>query len=106
MKKYACHRLYGADRESVFHAQSVVCIDESGFVSSFYPLSCETSHTEWVGGVVILSSTMDMKLENNFAFMLQKYYSPQEKNLYAWHLSNFDFAKDDFSSQTVLSRLK
>jgi hypothetical protein len=106
MKRFACHRLYGADGKLDFHSKVIVCVDETGLYHSFSPLQDEVRDTEWIGGIVLLSETEDMKLEPDFACMLQKYLSSDKGAKYAWHISDFDFAGENLTSQSVLRRLK
>lgn len=105
MKRFACHRLYGTDDNPDFLTQAVVCVDETGFLISYSSLQDEISGTEWIGGVILLSDAIDIKFEHDFAYMLQKYISSGDGKKYVWHISNFDFANSNFTSQSVLRRL-
>ena len=106
MKRFACHRLYGTDNLSDFHSKVIVCVDETGLYRSFSSLQDEVRDTEWIGGVVLLSDAVDVKLESDFAVMLQKYISSGKGPTYAWHISDFDFAGENFTPRSVLRRLK
>ena len=66
MKKYACNRLYKASGE--WMPQSVVSINERGEVERYAPLKEETSATEWLGGIIILSDkeTLNVTVESGF----------------------------------------
>ena len=103
MKKYACNRLYLSSNE--YLSPSVVCLDDEGCVISFALLKDELDATEWIGGVVILSEVKDITFEQNFHQLLQKSSASPNALLYAWHISNFDFNKEEFSSISTLKRL-
>ena len=102
MKKYACNRLYRASDE--WMPQSVVTINERGEVESIAPLLEETSATEWLGGIIILSDKKIMPSQLKFNYFLD-YLTPVEMPLYAWHISDFDFQQEEMTSRSVIRRL-
>jgi hypothetical protein len=102
MKKYACNRLYRASDE--WMPQSVVTINERGEVERIAPLLEETSATEWLGGIIILSDKKIMPSQLKFNDLLD-YLTPVEMPLYAWHISDFDFQQEEMTSRSVIRRL-
>ena len=102
MKKYACNRLYRASEE--WMPQSVVTINERGEVERVAPLLEETSATEWLGGIIILSDKKIMPSQLKFNDLLD-YLTPVEMPLYAWHISDFDFQQNELTSRSVIRRL-
>ena len=102
MKKYACNRLYRASDE--WMPQSVVTINEKGEVERVAPLLEETSATEWLGGIIILSDKKIMPSQLKFNDLLD-YLTPVEMPLYAWHISDFDFQQNELTSRSVIRRL-
>ena len=102
MKKYACNRLYRASEE--WMPQSVVTINERGEVERVAPLLEETSATEWLGGIIILSDKKIMPSQLKFNDLLD-YLTPVEMPLYAWHISDFDFQQEEMTSRSVIRRL-
>lgn len=101
MKKYACNRLYVDDR---CLSQAVVVIDERGEVESYSSFSEEISGTEWIGGVIILSCRKEKIQYNDFRHF-RKQMTSAKQDVYAWHISNFDFQKEEFTSQSIIRRL-
>ncbi len=102
MKKYACNRLYRASDE--WMPQSVVTINERGEVERIAPLLEETSATEWLGGIIILSDKKIIPSQLKFNDLLD-YLTPVEMPLYAWHISDFDFQQEEMTSRSVIRRL-
>ena len=103
MKKYACNRLYMADGH--YETPSVVRVDKEGKVEGHFPLTEEASATEWIGGVVVLSDkdACDV-VRTDFRTFLHT-MTRSGHPLYAWHISGFDFLKEDFTPQSVIRRL-
>lgn len=102
-KKYACHRVY--DGCNHYRKQSVVSVSSHGEVLSVSPLSVETSSTEWIGGIIILSDLMEIPLSNDFHTLLYQLTAQAQPPLYAWHVSDFDFQQEDISRQSIIRRL-
>lgn len=103
-KKYACHRVY--DSCNHYQSQSVVAVSESGEVIGCTPLVQETSFTEWIGGVIILSPLTEVSFHtDDFGTMLHEMTSIRQTPLYAWHISNFDFTKEEPAPQSLIRRL-
>ena len=103
MIRYACNRLYYA--EDKYLAPAVVCIDEEGKVISYALLEEETCATEWIGGVILLTSTEDMKLEADFPKTLSQ-VSSDKMPIYAWQIGTLDIVKHSFTAETQLRRLQ
>lgn len=102
MKKYACHRVYDApDR---YFKQSVVSIANDGKVCNISPLTDETAGTEWIGGIIVLSDSEELCRETSFANLLHKTTNAKQ-SCYAWHLSHFDFEREELTPQTIIRRL-
>ena len=103
-KRYACHRVY--DGCNHYHPQSVVTVTEKGEVLECASLTHETPFTEWIGGVIILSPMIELSMARDFKTLLNNAF--REKNdshLYAWHVSHFDFTKEDINPQSILRKL-
>lgn len=104
IKRYACHRLYW--NVDSCQGQSVVSVNQKGEVCSFKLLDGEMGHTEWLGGIIILSPMEDLRLERELNGLLQNAFQIEIPGpLYAWHVSHFDFEKLDFTSQSKLRKL-
>ena len=103
VKKYACHRLY--DASDHYYPQSVVTIDEDGKVIECHPLTEETSATEWIGGIIILSDKAEIPPFTDFQALLRLLTETNRSRIYAWHLSAFDFQQECLTSQSVLTLL-
>lgn len=101
MKKYACNRLYVDGR---YLSQAVVALNEKGEVESYSSFSEEMSETEWIGGVILLSCKKGRVQSNDFHHFKEQMTS-SEQLIYAWHISNFDFEKEDFTPQSIICRL-
>ena len=102
-KNYACHRVY--DSYNHYRPQSVVAISEKGEVMECMPLMHETSFTEWIGGVIILSPLTEIPTYPNFRSMVQEMTTPAQAPLYAWHITGFDFSKEELTPQSIIKRL-
>lgn len=103
-KNYACHRVY--DGAHHFLSQSVVSINEDGEVMDCKPLSQETAFTEWIGGVIVLSTKKELTLPTDFDHLRQDATKGNEKSpLYAWHISDFNFQEEALTSQSIIRRL-
>lgn len=104
MKKYACHRVYLSP--SIWQGKSVITVAKSGEVVSCVHLEEETGHTEWIGGVVILTANEELSIGKEFSSFLQTVFASEKFHpLYAWHLYPFDFETGNFMPQSELKRL-
>ena len=104
MKKYAAHRLYYAPHK--YQGQSVVVLNKEGTVHSFCILEEETNATEWVGGIIILSTQADISSKEDYKDLLAQQDISSGQCLYAWHLSHFDFINEIPTKESVLIRLR
>ena len=102
-KNYACHRVY--DSYNHYRPQSVVAISENGEVMECMPLMHETSFTEWIGGVIILSPLQAIPTYPDFGTMVKEMTTPAQAPLYAWHIAGFDFSKEELTPQSIIKRL-
>lgn len=102
MKKYACHRLY--DTCSHYHSRSVVCINDEGKVEGFLPLAEEMPATEWIGGVIFLSGKAELSSAGKFKELLHSMVGAKQP-LYAWHISGFDFIREELVAESRIRRL-
>ena len=102
-KNYACHRVY--DSYNHYRPQSVVAISEKGEVMECMPLVHETSFTEWIGGVIILSPLQEIPTYPDFGTMVKEMTTPVQAPLYAWHIADFDFSKEELTPQSIIKRL-
>lgn len=104
IKNFACHKLYW--NIDSFQEQSVVRVNGRGEVLSFQLLDEEIRHTEWIGGVIILSPMIELSMVSDFKTLLQDAYREEKVSpLYAWHVSHFDFTKEDINPQSILRKL-
>lgn len=101
MKKYACNRLYVDDR---YLSQAVVVINDNGEVESYSSFSEEMPETEWIGGVILLSCIKDRVQCDGFHHF-RKQMTNAKQCVYAWHISHFDFQKEEFTPQSIIHRL-
>ena len=103
IKRYACHRVY--DSYNHYLPQSVVTITPDGEVLECKPLTEEISSTEWIGGVIVLSPSPEMGSVTDFKSMTNGMVHLDQTPLYAWHVSNFDFSKEELTPQSIIRRL-
>lgn len=103
MKKYAALRLYYAPDK--YQGQSVVTLNEQGEVLSFFSLDEETHTTEWVGGIIILSSKATISIEENYNDLLTEEHYTANTPIYAWHLFPFDFKNECPTPNSLLKKL-
>lgn len=103
IRRYACHRVYDSCRHRF--AQSVVSLNEEGMVVSCTPLSEETSFTEWIGGVIVLSTRKDLVCAEDFQSLLHSMTQEDSAKRYAWHISSFDFVHESLTPQSQIKRL-
>ena len=103
IKNYACHRVY--EGSHAYLSQSVVSITKNGEVVACKPLSQETAFTEWIGGVIVLSPISDMTHSTDSQTMLREMTHIDQAPLYAWHISDFDFSREELTPQSIVRRL-
>ena len=102
-KNYACHRVY--DSYNHYESQSVVAISDKGEVIGCRPLMHETSFTEWIGGVIVLSHQREIPTYTDFKTMLGEITHQGQAPLYAWHIAGFDFTQEELTPQSIIRRL-
>lgn len=104
-RRYACHRVY--DAAGHYFRQSVIALDEAGRVISIRPLTEETSFTEWLGGIILLSPFQRIEdfQDGDFAGLLPPQKEKVPNPLYAWHLSSFDFEHEVRTPGSILRKL-
>lgn len=102
-RKYACHRVY--DGYNHYQPQSVVSLTEKGEFIGCTPLVHETSFTQWIGGVIVLSPLSELAHYTDFQTMLREVTDIDQAPLYAWHISDFDFSQETLTSQSIVRRL-
>ena len=101
MRNYACHRVYtDADH---YLKQAFVSIGEGGKIIRLGEFQEEMVATEWIGGVIFLTTT-DEAPKGDFHS-----WAKQQKNgqtpVYAWHLSEFDFEREEPTPNCIIRRL-
>lgn len=102
LKRYACLRLYDACGQCF--PQAFVTIDSlTGLVVDYGLLKEELPATEWMGGVVVLSDREGWAPQVSFKSFVSS--SQANRPLYAWHISTFDFTREELTSQSVIRRL-
>ena len=102
-RQYACHRVYQSPGE--FDGRSVVCIGMEGEVKEHYPLTDEIPSTEWIGGVIVLSGRTELPATDNDSRWMHLMNEECQPPLYAWHISEFDFAKERPAPGSIIRRL-
>lgn len=102
MKRYGCNRLYLTEND--FRGTSVVSIGHDGKVRQVAPLTEETSATEWLGGVIVLSAKEALTLHQDFRTLLRE-MTCAKQYAYAWHISHFDFHREELTPQSIIRRL-
>ena len=103
MKKYAALRLYYAPDK--YQGQSVVTLNEQGEVISFFSLDEEIHTTEWIEGIIILSSKATISIEENYNDLLTEEHYTANTPIYAWHLFPFDFKNGRPLPNSILKKL-
>ena len=81
-------------------------IQDDGRVISYSSLDSEIEHTEWLGGIIILSSLSECSIGDDFKTMLRTLTERVGDTLYAWHVSDFDFLHDAFTSNSTIILLR
>ncbi|MGL5959006.1 MAG: hypothetical protein ACRCZZ_10555 [Phocaeicola sp.] len=106
MRRFACHKLFLTPQ--LTFPQSVVEVVDGGVFNDSFLLKEEMQGTEWVGGVIFLSSQRELESlspeEAWDAFLSCTDPQPVEKCL-VWHLSSFDFSQNRATPQSRLKRL-
>ena len=101
MKRYACHRIYTASDH--YLKQAFIEIGEDEKIIRLGTFQEEMVATEWIGGVIFLTDT-DIAPNEDFRTWVN-----QQKNgqipVYAWHLSEFDFEREEPTPNCIIRRL-
>ena len=100
-KRYACNRLYVGER---IFLQSVVEINDEGWVECFMPLTQETPATEWIGGVIVLWNKEELPLLKDLKSLLHS-LPDEEDAIYAWHITHVDFQQETLTPESIIRRL-
>lgn len=103
MRNYAVHRIYISGTRYI--PQASISINEKGEVVSYQPLVNETAATEWIGGILVLSNKVEIKVTNDFQTLLNDLTPLSHASVYAWHVSNFNFQTDNLTSESQIKRL-
>lgn len=101
-RRYACNRLYLSYNQYI--SPCVVTIGEEGKVQGYSPLEEETSATEWIGGVIVLSDKSENLSISTFAQFFEDTKSAKHAD-YAWHIIYFDFQAAELTPQSIIRRL-
>ncbi|MGL5273234.1 MAG: hypothetical protein ACRC8J_07100 [Phocaeicola sp.] len=107
MKYFACNKLYITPQ--LILPQSVVEVGEGGVFKSHFLLTEEVRATEWLGGIIFLST--DSNLARLSAFDAWDFFCNQSlvnsvETKYVFHLSPFDFTNNGCLPQTRIRRLQ
>ena len=101
MRNYACHRVYtDADH---YLKQAFVSVGEGGKIIRLGTFQEEMVATEWIGGVIFLTTTD--KAPNGDFHSWAKQQKIGQTPAYAWHLSEFDFEREEPTSNCIIRRL-
>lgn len=105
MKYFACNKLYITPQ--LILPQSVVEVGEGGVFKSHFLLTEEIRATEWLGGIIFLSTDCNLAClpaaEAWNSFLTQ---SSVIETKYVFHLSPFDFVNNCCLPQSRLKRLQ
>ena len=105
MRRFAANRLCNLADLNILRNQ-VVEIDETDRkVVGVFTLEEEIRHTEWLGGIFILSNHVPVRrAHESFADFLKReaevYSSCQEEPLKAYHITAFDVRSMEFTSSS------
>lgn len=102
MKRYACHRVY--THPDHYLKQAFITLDEQGKVIHYATFAEEFPATEWIGGVIVLSD-IDIAPNDNFRSWFQQHAKGNENSIFAWHLSEFDFEREEPAQTCIIRRL-
>ena len=108
MRLFACHRLY-LSSDTCF-VRYVVELGDDGKMQRYYPLEEEIYATQWIGGVIVLSAKEEpepiMPNESFKTFLAQVTRTNTKiQECYAWHITDFDIVREEFVSQSRITRL-
>lgn len=102
MRKYACHRIY-TDPDH-YLSQAFVAIDEEGKVIRYASFQEEMVATEWIGGVIYLTDT-NTAPNGDFHLWFNNHIKNGQTPVYAWHLSEFNFVREEPTPNCIFSLL-
>lgn len=102
MKRYACHRVY--TRPDHYLKQAFVTLNEQGKVVHYATFAEEFPATEWIGGVIVLSDT-ETAPTDGFRSWFRQPANDATMPIHAWHLSEFDFEREEPAQTCVIRRL-
>ncbi len=102
MKRYACHRVYTSPKH--YLNQAYITLDEQGEVVNYATFTEEVSATEWIGGVIFLSDTTPAPTDD-FQAWAKKHIKNEGIPTYAWHLSEFNFEREEPTPTCIFRRL-
>ena len=101
MRKYACHRVY--TNANHYLKQAFVAIGEDGKIIRLGTFQEEMVATEWIGGVIYLTTTDEAP--NGDFHIWAKQQKIGQTPAYAWHLSEFDFEREEPTPNCIIRRL-
>lgn len=109
MRKVAAHRIFLAPW-SEWRSMHVVELDASGSVVALTPLTEEQRATEWLGGVIVVTSKYPERYEEeNFSAFCSRLYREDSVSQLAacraYHLASFDVAGMHFTPASRVIRL-
>lgn len=108
MKYYASHYLWHAGQNQLFRMQRIGLDVSSHVFLSMESLEEEVRQTQWLNGLIILAPcrTERRKGESFLDFCQRVSQSVAgREELYAFHVSDFDLRKMEFTSRSRLQRL-
>lgn len=98
MKRFACHYLYvSADG---YYSRYVVEVNDNAEVIRYFPLIEEICATQWIGGVIVLSTAAELQIDKHesFSAFLQKATAETDGPRYAWHVMGVDLLRKEFNT--------
>ena len=102
MKRYACLRVY--TRADHYLKQAFITLDDESKVIHYATFTEEFHATEWIGGVIVLSDT-DTAPTDDFQSWFQQHTKSDGHPIHAWHLSEFDFEREEPTPTCIIRRL-
>lgn len=99
MKRFACHYLYvSADG---CYSKYVVELEDNNRVRKYFPLKEELCATQWIGGVIVISSLHELEIrsQEKFSDFLKRIMVETDTDapVYAWHIADFDLMRKEFA---------
>ncbi|MBQ9362702.1 MAG: hypothetical protein IJT97_04675 [Bacteroidaceae bacterium] len=102
-RRIAANRVYTAPQT---HWNNHVVELENGYVTSIYPLNGEQAMTEWLGGIIVVTSLQTTNL-NSIRSIDDFYTDPNGQNnpSVAYHISNIPVQSHEWKGNRPVTRI-